>query len=76
MALGKVTNYLRNLGKSVIYSTHDEIAKIAPATIEYADTNAQLAKNVVYAIRDFRGTLNRTKEYIKSTIDLNQPSWV
>lgn len=67
MALGKVTNYLRNLGKSVIYSTHDEIAKIAPATIEYADTNAQLAKNVVYAIRDFRGTLNRTKEYIKST---------
>lgn len=67
MALGKVTSYLRNLGKSVIYSTHDEIAKIAPATIEYADTNAQLAKNVVYAIRDFRGTLNRTKEYIKST---------
>ena len=39
MALGKVTSYLRNLGKSVIYSTHDEIAKIAPATIEYADTN-------------------------------------
>ena len=67
MALGKVTSYLRNLGKSVIYSTHDEIAKIAPATIEYADTNAKLAKNVVYAIRDFRGTLNRTKEYIKST---------
>lgn len=67
MALGKVANYIKNLGKSVIYASEDVGKKIAPTTVSYIETNAELAKNIAYAIRDFRGSFNKAKTYIESS---------
>ena len=67
MALGRVTSYIKNVAKSVVYATDDTFKALAPAMFEYKETNAEIAKNVYGAIRDYRGTYQRTVNYLRST---------
>lgn len=67
MALGKVTNYVKNLAKSVVYSSEDVLGKIAPTTIAYKEQNADLIKSTYNIIKDPRNAMARTVEYVKST---------
>ena len=68
MALNKVAKYIRNIGKSVVYAADDTVLRnIAPTIISYRDSNAEVAKTVAHAARDFSGTVRRTTEYMKST---------
>lgn len=68
MALNKVASYIKNIGKSVVYAaTEDVIPSIAPTLISYKDSNAELAKTVTHAIKDYPNTYRRAKEWIKGT---------
>lgn len=68
MALNKVAKYIRNIGKSVVYAADDTVLRnIAPTIISYRDSNAEVAKSIAHATRDFSGTIRRTTEYMKST---------
>ena len=68
MALNKVAKYIRNIGKSVVYAADDTVLRnIAPTIISYRDSNAEVAKTIAHATRDFSGTIRRTAEYMKST---------
>lgn len=67
MALGKVESYMKNIAKSMIYASSDVIESVAPAVIEYKDNNAEIVKNVAYAVKDFSGTFNRAVNYIRGT---------
>ena len=67
MALNKVAKYVRNLGKSVVYAADETAKNIAPSVISYSESNAEVAKSMYHAIRDFSGTVERTKKYIETT---------
>ena len=64
----KVTNYLKNLGKSIVYASADaykENTNIGKFIMD--ENNQQLAKDVYHGIRDYKTTLRRASEAIKST---------
>ena len=64
----KVTNYLKNLGKSIVYASADaykENTNIGKFIMD--ENNQQLAKDVYHGIRDYKTTLRRAGEAIKST---------
>ena len=64
----KVTNYLKNLGKSIVYASaesYKENTNIGKFIMD--ENNQQLAKDVYYGIRDYKTTLRRASEAIKST---------
>lgn len=58
---------MKNIAKSMVYASEDVIGKVAPAVIDYKDSNADLVKNVAYAVKDFSGTFNRAVDYIRGT---------
>lgn len=63
-----VASYIKNLGKSVVYSAVDEFKReIAPNTVEFIDTNKDLFKEIYSAARDMRKTMNRAKTSIVNT---------
>ena len=64
----RVTNYLKNLGKSIVYASADaykENTNIGKFIMD--ENNQQLAKDVYHGIRDYKTTLRRASEAIKST---------
>lgn len=64
----KVTNYLKNLGKSIVYASaesYKENTNIGKFIMD--ENNQQLAKDVYHGIRDYKTTLRRASEAIKST---------
>ena len=67
MALDKVGNYMKNIAKSMIYASEDVVKSVAPSVIDYKDSNAEVVKNVAYAVKDFSGTFNRAVDYIRGT---------
>lgn len=67
MALDKVGNYMKNIAKSMIYASEDVVKSVAPSVIDYKESNAEVVKNVAYAVKDFSGTFNRAVDYIRGT---------
>jgi len=64
---GKVAKYIYNLGKSVVYSTVDQVKEIAPETIDFVETNSDLARDVYSSIKDYRNTFKRANAGIKKS---------
>ena len=62
-----IANYISNLGKSVAYSSIDRLKNVAPSSIEFANTNAELFKEVYSSFRDYRTTYSRGIDSIKKT---------
>ena len=65
--MSPVAEYIKNIGKSVVYSTIDYTKENAPATSEFLESNEELFKDVYHSIRDFRGTLRRATDAVKDT---------
>lgn len=62
-------SYLNNIGKSITYTAVDKVKEINPSLEELIDNNKELTKDLYAAIKDYKGTMHRAKEYaIKSDL--------
>ena len=67
--MANIIEYTKNVAKSITYSAVDRIEKINPVLSEFADSNETLSKNLYAAIKDYKGTIKKTKDWvIKSDI--------
>lgn len=64
----KVTNYLKNLGKSIVYSSIDSYKEETNiGKFISSEDNQELAKEIYHGIRDYKSTLKRAGDAIKSS---------
>ena len=62
-----VTEYIKNLGKSVKYTAVEYLGYNMPATKEFMESNEELFKDTYHAIANIRRTKNRFETAIKKT---------
>lgn len=68
MAKVKITNYLKNLGKSLVFATvEDTIKAEMPSAAEFVSTNADTMKHVYHGVKDYKSTVKRTGQMIAGT---------
>lgn len=68
MAKVKITNYLKNLGKSLVFATvEDTIKAEMPSATEFLSTNADTMKQVYHGIKDYKSTVKRAGQMISNT---------
>ena len=65
--LNPVTEYLKNVAKSVKYATVAYIDTNAPATKEFRDTNKELFQDITSAVRNYKGTIMQAESAVKNT---------
>jgi len=62
-----VSSYIKNLGKSVVYSAVDAGKEIAPSSTSFIETNQQLFKEVYHSVRDYKTTLRRANDMLSGS---------
>nr|DAX22455.1 MAG TPA: Morphogenesis protein 1 wall, phi29, hydrolase, infection [Bacteriophage sp.] len=68
MAKVKITNYLKNLGKSLVFATvEDTIKAEMPSATEFLSTNADTMKSVYHGVKDYKTTVRRAGQMITGT---------
>lgn len=68
MAKVKITNYLKNLGKSLVFATvEDTIKAEMPSATEFLATNADTMKQVYHGVKDYKSTVKRAGQMISNT---------
>ena len=68
MAKVKITNYLKNLGKSLVFATvEDTIKAEMPSASEFLSTNADTMKSVYHGVKDYKTTVKRAGQMITGT---------
>ena len=68
MAKVKITNYLKNLGKSLVFATvEDTIKAEMPSAAEFVSTNADTMKHVYHGVKDYKSTVKRAGQMISNT---------
>lgn len=68
MAKVKITNYLKNLGKSLVFATvEDTIKAEMPSATEFLSTNADTMKQVYHGVKDYKSTVKRAGQMISNT---------
>lgn len=68
MAKVKITNYLKNLGKSLVFATvEDTIKAEMPSATEFMSTNADTMKHVYHGVKDYKSTVKRAGQMIAGT---------
>lgn len=68
MAKVKITNYLKNLGKSLVFATvEDTIKAEMPSATEFMSTNADTMKQVYHGVKDYKSTVKRAGQMISNT---------
>ena len=68
MAKVKITNYLKNLGKSLVFATvEDTIKAEMPSATEFLSTNADTMKSVYHGVKDYKTTVKRAGQMITGT---------
>ena len=65
--LPKVTEYVKNLGKSVAYSTTDYFSGTMENTSDFIETNQELFKDIYHAAREYRNTMRAVDKSIRSS---------
>ena len=65
--LNPVTEYLKNVAKSVKYATVAYIDTNAPATKEFRDTNKELFQDITAGIRNYKGSILQAESAVKNT---------
>ncbi len=64
----KINNYLKNLGKSIVYASIDSYKEnTAIGSFVGNESNRQLAKELYHSIRDYKTTLKRASEAVKQS---------
>jgi hypothetical protein len=68
LAKVKITNYLKNLGKSLVFATvEDTIKAEMPSATEFLSTNADTMKSVYHGVKDYKTTVKRAGQMITGT---------
>lgn len=68
MAKVKITNYLKNLGKSLVFATvEDTIKAEMPSAAEFVSTNTDTMKHVYHGVKDYKSTVKRAGQMIAGT---------
>lgn len=68
MAKVKITNYLKNLGKSLVFATvEDTIKAEMPSATDFISTNADTMKSVYHGVKDYKTTVRRAGQMISGT---------
>lgn len=67
MALSKVAQYIKNVGKSVKYSTIDYIAEDNDAIAEYASSGQEIIKSVYHTFGDFIKLNKKTSKILEES---------
>lgn len=68
MAKVKITNYLKNLGKSLVFATVENTIKAEmPSATEFMSTNADTMKHVYHGVKDYKSTVKRAGQMISNT---------
>lgn len=60
-------SYIANVGKSILYSTADQITATSPAIKSFMDENADLGKTLYKSISDYKKTAKDMKNKIKDS---------
>lgn len=63
--LPKVTEYVRNVGKSVQFAAVDYLKDTMPDTHDFIETNQELFKDIASAVKDYKGTLKAADKSIR-----------
>lgn len=65
--LPKVTEYVRNVGKSVQYATVDYFKGSMSETSDFIENNQELFKDIAAAVKDYKGTLKAADRSIRQS---------
>ena len=65
--LGKVSSYLKNVGKSLAYATSDIVKEDASTLYSTYDTNKEVFKNVYDSVRNYKTTVRKLDSLFKSS---------
>ena len=63
---GKVTNWSRNFGQSVLYSSVDVLKDLAPSIYDTGSNASELGKTLVQDIREIKITQNKIKQQLNT----------
>lgn len=65
--MASVASYIKNLGKSVAYSSVDAAADIAPSSASFISTNSALFKEVYHSVKDYKRTFAKTQSLFETS---------
>ena len=65
--LSKVTDYLKNVGKSVVYATSDVLEKDNEFIYNFANTNKEVFTAAYSSVRNYRTTINKIETNFKQS---------
>ena len=65
--LPKVSQYVRNVGKSVAYASIDAIKSNTPGIKEFMEENDDFFKELYAGVKDLKGTLRKSEKSIKDS---------
>ena len=65
--LPKVTEYVKNVGKSVQYATVDYFKGSMENTSDFVENNQELFRDIAAAVKDYKGTLKAADKSIKNS---------
>lgn len=65
--LKKVTNYLRNVGKSLGYALNDVVQEDASEIKSFLDTNSHIIRDAYKAVKDYRTSVNKVESSFKNS---------
>ena len=65
--LPKVTEYVKNIGKSISYSTVDYFKGTMEDTSDFVESNQELFKDIYHAARNYRRTMKAVDKSIRSS---------
>ena len=65
--LPKVTEYVKNVGKSLAFASIDAVKENAPGIREFINTNDDIFKEVYSSARNMRTTMARAEKSIKQS---------
>ena len=62
-----IATYIKNLGKSVAFSTMDRIKEHTEASSSFVETNQELFNDVYTSVKDYKNTFKRIETTIRSS---------
>lgn len=69
MALPNITNYAKNVAKSIVYTAVDVAKTDMPTLAAYIDqdSNRELSRSIYAGVKDYKGTITKAKAAIKNS---------
>ena len=65
--LKKVSSYIKNVGRSVVFSMSDIITEDNKFLYEFKETNQELAKNAYNSVKNYKQTFNKLESSFKTS---------